>query len=54
MVVPLVLAAVLSSSDANVSTRSGLSTLSADFDPLRRQFNNDDSKVRVLAVLSPT
>ncbi len=54
MIVPLVLAAVLSSSEANVSTRGGLSKLDADFDPLRRQFNDDDSKVRVLALLSPT
>jgi len=54
MVVALLLAAVLSSSDAGVSTRSGLRTLGADFDPLRRQFNDEDSKVRVLALLSPT
>jgi len=54
MVVPLLLAAVLSSPDATASTQTGLRTLSADFDPLRRQFNDEDSKVRVLALLSPT
>jgi len=54
MVVPLLLAAVLSSSDAAASTQTGLRTLGADFDPLRRQFNDEDSKVRVLALLSPT
>jgi len=54
MVVPLLLAAVLSSSGAAGSTQTGLRTLGADFDPLRRQFNDEDSKVRVLALLSPT
>src|SRR5262249_29161338 len=54
MVVPLMLAVVLSASNGGVSARSGLSTLGTDFDPLRRQFNDDDSKVRVLALLSPT
>ena len=54
MVVPLVLAAVFSSPSTGGSARSGLGTLGADFDPLRRQFNDDDSKVRVLALLSPT
>jgi hypothetical protein len=54
MIVPLMFALVLSLSNGGVSTRGGLSTLGADFDPLRRQFNDDDSKVRVLALLSPT
>jgi hypothetical protein len=54
MVVPLLLAAVLSSPDAIVSTQTRLRTLGADFDPLRRQFNDEVSKVRVLALLSPT
>ena len=54
MIASLVLAAVLSSSDAAASTQTGLRTLGADFDPLRRQFNDEVSKVRVLALLSPT
>jgi hypothetical protein len=54
MVVPFLLAAILSSSETAVSTQTGLRTLGPDFDPLRRQFNDEDSKVRVLALLSPT
>jgi hypothetical protein len=54
MVVPLLLAAVLSSPEGGASTPTRLSTLGAGYDPLRRQFNDEDSKVRVLALLSPT